>query len=105
MSLPIEKVVRKTIRTTLPGLLNPETLRGLSRSIVADLVEATGGSLHTLLIRKDESYVLAHPITERFDGSLFECNVQHRIVDVHPTEPGEYRVLVVGNEVSWELID
>ena len=48
--------------------------------VEAAIVQASGGSTHVLHI-EDGEWFLQHPIDERFEGQLFGCPINAKIVD------------------------
>ncbi len=78
------------------------------------LFEALGGDQHFMDLRIDPqwdhtSWTIQHPVTERLDGSLFECpltvagaEISHYIA---PEGAGIYRIWEDRNSIQWEKMD
>lgn len=63
------------------------------------LVAATGGTKHVVRFERDR-YTLQHPITERLDGSLFDCRLDQLIQQL-PAAPavGDFDVHAVDGQL------
>lgn len=64
---------------------------------VAVLLQHTGGNDH--IIQSDgDTFPLQHPIAERINGDLFDCEIHAHIVAGEPLAKGRYRVTATGPE-------
>lgn len=74
-----------------------------ARATIDALVAMTGGEDHIVKVTED-GWVLKHPLTERLNGDLFDCNLAAVIETLEgpPPEhgPGEYRITLEGNPGS-----
>lgn len=63
------------------------------------LVAATGGAAHVVRFHADR-YTLQHPITERLDGTLFDCRLDQLIQQL-PAAPaiGDFEVHAVDGQL------
>lgn len=91
----IEKVaaaIGGVVVQDLEAELTTEEARRVEAVAVLDaLVDATGGVDH--VVRSyGATFTLQHPITERLDGSLFDCGLHHHLADAAPIVVGTYRV-------------
>ena len=65
-------------------------------------------TLHITRIHRDETFTVRHPLIERLDDRMMECqlvSVLQHVLHYSPTqpEPGDYRVaLVHDGTVHWE---
>lgn len=78
------------------------------------LFEALGGDKHFIDIRVDEQWdhtvwTIQHPVTERLEGTLFECpftvagpDVSRAIVASEG--PGRYRIWKEASALLWEKV-
>ncbi len=69
------------------------------RAALDALVAATGGSAHVVRFHAD-GYTLQHPITERLDGTLFDCRLDQLIQQL-PAAPalGDFEVHAVDGQL------
>lgn len=67
------------------------------------VVEATGGSDHIAVFGLDD-FTLQHPITERFDGSLFDCEVHRILARRQPETLGKHRIWRTDKGIRWERL-
>lgn len=58
---------------------------------VAVLLHHTGGNDH-LLQSDGDTFTLQHPIAERINGDLFDCDIHAQITDTIALAKGRYRV-------------
>jgi hypothetical protein len=68
------------------------------------LVEATGGTEHIARFTATD-FTLQHPLTERLDGTLFDCPVHAVIANLmRPPAIGDFTVTLVGGELAWQEV-
>jgi hypothetical protein len=65
------------------------------------IVDAAGGPHHIVHI-KGYAWTIQHPITERFEGSLFNCRFTGLVADSPFEEDGTYQVWQDGPSLRWE---
>lgn len=56
----------------------------------------------------EDAFVLQHPLRERLDGALFDCQIHRRIADepaMPVEEPGIYRVVASGGVLLYAMVD
>lgn len=82
------------------------SMYGCSRRTAVDELLADGETEH--LVRLDEDgFSVQHPLRERLDGLLFDCDLPARIaaLDGPPRRPGLYRVTVrPGTAWLWAVV-
>jgi len=91
---------------------------GRERMLAANMLDAleylTGGPDHYVRIREDD-WIVQHPMSERLEGTLFDCPVANVMLNVDaaipfwvnmPEDDGVYRILISDNgAVLYERVD
>ncbi len=73
------------------------------RPTAVDELLSDGDTRHVAKIEAT-GFTIEHPVKERLDGGLFECNLHAHIrqSDGPPVEPGYYFCWLEDGEVKWE---
>ena len=75
---------------------NLDTSPEIVEKIMTELERATGGTEHAILVEEGGGWTIRHPLSERWDGSLFNCDVTTNPLALlgAPLEPGEYTISI-----------
>lgn len=78
--------------------------RDEAERVLDALVEVTGGPEHIARFTATD-FTLQHPLTERLDGTLFDCPVHAVIANLmRPPAIGDFTVTLVGGELAWKAV-
>lgn len=102
----IAEAIGGVVVQDLEAELSTEEARRVEAVAVLDaLADATGGDVHTVRFFVHD-FTLQHPITERLNGSLFECRMHALLAALNgPPALGDHRVWIDRGALRWEAFE
>ena len=75
--------------------------RNLATAIERAILDSTGGPHHIVNV-KGYAWTMQHPISERFEGTLFNCPMTTLVAEAPLEQDGRYQVWLDRNALRWE---